>query len=158
MKTENLLNNLRELIIGGGFKVSGIEYTANNYNDNGELIRKSLPTITTEHCEIGINKTIYLVFIIESKSFNEYFFNLIKDFSNIRLYGLKNFKETLYPGVNFNYGKLAKIIQQDEYLQVEFDFAIFGINIYNEYIKLVEMFNKGKIRIINQLEVNLKDS
>lgn len=155
----NIINQFSEILIKNNQVVSEMEFTKNNYDDNGILITESLPTITTEFCEIGLHKNeVYFVFIIESKSFSPIFFSLIKDYNNVKIYGFVDFNKILYPGQSFNLADFAVIIKQDKFLQIEFDYQNQEIfNLYQDYLNLVDIFTKSKVAIINQLEVNLKN-
>jgi len=159
MEIKNLLNNLQKLIINDGFKVSDIEYTNNNYDEQGNIIKNPIPNITTDYCEIGLYENIiYFVFIIRSKSFNNLFFKEISKFPNISMYGFRKFKDTLYPKINFNYFDFIKVIKKEEYLQIEFDFQNISVfDLYNKYLNLISIFLQDKIEIVNQLKINLKN-
>lgn len=151
------LNEFRDILIKNKKPVSRLEYTKNNYDNKGSLIKKELPTFTTDFCEIGIYKNeMYWVFIIESKTFNSKLFESLKDKLNVKIYGFLDFNKTLYPVKNFDYNKFIKTIQQDRYLQIQFDFKnTETISLFKEYEDIVEIFNKSKVKVINQLKVNL---
>lgn len=148
------LNQFRKILIDNNKSVSEIEYTKNNFNHRGELIEEDLPTITTDFCEIGLcNDEIYLVFIIESKTFNLDFFSEIKNKANVFIYGLKNFNKTLFPIENFDYNKFIEIIKQDKYLQIQFDYKNIALSdLYSEYVKIVEILDKNNAMVVNQLK------
>lgn len=114
---------LRKELSDSGFKISEIEYTKNNYDNDGNLIDGKIPTITTEHCEIGkYDNNCYFVFVIYAESFNRDFFEIIKKFNNIQIYDFIDFNKTLYPSKNFKYDNFVKNIKQKKYLQVQFNF------------------------------------
>ncbi|MDD4111167.1 MAG: hypothetical protein PHS54_06470, partial [Clostridia bacterium] len=82
------LNKFWELLVKSKKSVSELEYTKNNYDNFGNLIKEDLPIITTDFCEIGLyNNEIYFVFIVESKTFNIELFNELKNKSNVKIYG-----------------------------------------------------------------------
>lgn len=154
---ETYLKDFAVLLSKNNEKVGNLKMTSGNYDDRGNLINRLIPTITTDFCEIGIHNIIYLVFIIYSDTHSKELFNLIKDFSNIKIYGFKNFLEVLYPIPDFNYKNFEKKIKEDKYLQIQFS---FNINItqeklFKEYIKLKEIFIKSNVIVVNQLEVDL---
>lgn len=156
MNIENL-NQFRKILIENNKPVSGLEYTKNNYDKTGNLINEELPTITTDFCEIGLyDGEIYLVFIIESKTFNLELFSEVKNKSNVKIYGFVDFNKTLYPVPDFNYEKLIGQIQEDKYLQIQFDFKnISTFDLFTEYLKMVNVFDKSKVVVVNQLKINL---
>ena len=120
------------------------------------LIKTSIPTITTEFCEIGnYNNIIYLVFIIHSDTYNKELFSLIKKLHSVKIYGFKNFKETLYPIPDFSYKNFEKKIKEDKYLQIQFNFDIniTQEKLLKEYLKLKEIFTKSNIVVVNQLKI-----
>jgi len=156
---ENYLSKFRDILLVNE-KVGKIEMTFGNYDDNGELIKGSIPTISTEFCEIGIyEKTVYFVFIIYSDTFNKELFNSLKDFPNIQFYGFKDFKINLYPKPDFNYEEFGEEIKKDKYLQIQFNYNFNEITpelLYKEYLKIKDILIKNKIKIINQLIFNEK--
>lgn len=156
MDIENL-NKFRELLIKDKKSVSPLEYTKNNYDHNGNLIKKDLPTITTDFCEIGLfNDEIYFVFIVESKAFNIKLFNQLKNKSNVKMYGFVNFNKTLFPVENFNLDNFIKETGKDKYLQIQFDYKnINTFDLFKEYFNLVNVFEKNKVVVVNQLKVDL---
>ncbi|MDO9399330.1 MAG: hypothetical protein Q7T79_01405 [bacterium] len=151
------LNQLHKLLIENKKSVSELEYTKNNYDHFGDLIKEDLPTITTDFCEIGIyDGEIYFVFILDSKTFNLKLFDQLKNKSNVKMYGFVDFNKTLYPVVNFDYDNFVKLIQQDEYLQVQFDFKNISVSdLFKKYLGLVNIFENNKVIVVNQLKVGL---
>ena len=151
------LNKFRVLLIENKKPVSKLEYTENNYSASGDLIEESLPTITTAFCETGLyNGEIYFVFIINAKTFNLELFNRLKNKSNVKMYGFVDFNKTLYPADKFNFDDFMKDIQKDKYLQIQFDYKNISVtDLFKEYFNLVDIFEKNKIIVVNQLEVNL---
>ncbi len=124
MSNENL-NQFRKILIKNNKSVSKLEYTKNNYDNTGNLIKEELPTITTDFCEIGIyNGEVYLVFILESKTFNLELFSEIKNKSNVKMYGFVDFNKILYPVASFDYNSFIELIKKDKYLQIQFDLKI----------------------------------
>jgi len=151
------LNKFRELLIKSKKSVSDLEYTKDNYDNSGNLIKEDLPTITTDFCEIGLyNNEIYFVFVIESKTFNIDLFNEIRNKSNVRIYGFVDFNKTLFPIKNFNYDGFMKEVLKDIYLQIQFDFKdIDTFDLFEKYSNLVNVFEKNKIVVVNQLDTDL---
>lgn len=137
--------------------VSSIENTPNNFDNKGNFIG-DLPTITTNFCEIGFydKNLIYFTFIIESKSFNTNVFSLLKNKTNVNIYPFANFKQTLYPINNFNYIIFLEQITKEKYLQIQFDFKdnIKVEDLYIEYCKLLKIFTKTKIKLVDQLKID----
>lgn len=151
------LNKFRKILVKYGKPVSIIEYTGGNYDKNGKLIKKNLPTITTDYCEIGLCKNeIYFVFILKSKSFKKVLFDDMKDKRNMFIYGFDDFKTILYPRNNFNYKKFVDTINKDKYVQIQFDFKDMNEKVlFDIYLTLVGIFNKNKIKVVNQMKENL---
>ena len=148
------LNKFREFLIKSKISVSELEFTKGNYDHSGNFIKEYLPTITTDFCEIGLyDNKIYFVFIIKSKTFNLELFSKIKYYSNIKIYGFVNFKSTLFPSENFDLDNFIKKIQDDKYLQIQFDFNDIVISdLFKEYTSIVNVFKKNKTIVVNQLE------
>lgn len=153
------LEELRNLLLKNDIPVSKIEYTSENFDHNGTIIKEELPTITTNICEIGLyDEEIYFVFIIESETFNKKLFELIESKRNSSIYGFKYFKQNFYPKEDFNYDAFLKEIKKDKYLQIQFDFKMIKpAELYQEYCNLAELFKINKAKVINQLKVNLKN-
>ena len=156
MNIENL-NKFRELLIKSKESVSGLEYTGDNYDHSGNLIKEDLPTITTDFCEIGLhNDGIYFVFIIESKTFNIELFNKLKNKSNVKIYGFVDFNKILFPTKNFEIDDFTKEVKKDKYLQIQFDYKNIDIfDLFKEYSSLVNVFEKSKAVVVNQLKIDL---
>jgi hypothetical protein len=153
------LNKFRELLIKSKKSVSKLGYTKNNYDNSGNLIKEDLPTTTTDFCEIGLyNDEIYFVFIVESKTFNIELFNELKNKANVKMYRFVDFNQTLFPVENFNLDIFMKEIQKDKYLQIQFDFKeIETFDLFKEYSNLVNIFEKSKVVVVNQLEIDLAE-
>lgn len=147
------LNQLREMLIKNSIPVSDPEYTENNYDDTGNLIEGSIPTITTEFCEVGVQDDgVYLVFIIESGSFDRNMFERIKRFPNVQMYGFVDFKKTLYPADDFDYDDFIVSVKQDRFLQIQFDYRnITAIGLFSEYRQLERVFSENGFGVMNQL-------
>lgn len=137
--------------------VGEIEYTENNYDNDGKIINEKIPTITTEYCEIGMyDDNCYFVFVIYAKSFNVDFFEVIKRYKNIQVYDFIDFNKTLYPDKDFDYNNFEKNIQQKKYLQIQFDFNNPSIDeSIIDYRKIVKNFSENNIQIVDQLSVDL---
>lgn len=126
------------------------ELTSGNYDDEGKLIDKKILTLTTEYCEIGFNdRTIYLVFIIQSDSWTKEFFDEIKKFSNLQIYGfrkfLKNYDLTNNPESD---------IKSESRFQMQFSFKINDLTtdqLMTEYESLIKLMKDHKIKLIDQL-------
>ncbi|MFH1188888.1 MAG: hypothetical protein V1652_03530 [bacterium] len=155
---ESKLTQLRALFIQNGIIVSEMEYTKGNYDNNGKMIKESLSTITTEYSEIGLYRNeMYVVFIIESQTFNTALFKAITKENNIQLYGFINFKQTLYPDGSCAMRDLMVKVRAEKYLQIQFDFQNIGvIDLYKNYCRLVHIFDKNDAIVVNQLNVDLK--
>lgn len=156
MNNENL-NQFRKILIENKKSVSELEYTKNNHDNDGNLINEELPTITTDFCEVGLyNEEIYLVFILESKTFNLELFSEIKNKTNVKMYGFADFNKTLYPISDFDYNKFIESVQKDTYLQIQFDFKnISTFDLFTEYTKIINVFDKCKVAVVNQLKIDL---
>lgn len=155
MNSKDYLKDLRDTLLSNNEVVGELEYTSGNYDDKGNLIPGSIPTITTNICEIGIyDDTIYFTFIILTSDFKKEFFNYIP--KNVQIYPFKDFKNTLYPKPNFDYSEFEQQIKQDKYLQINFNdnYKEYSIEkIMKKYLKYKEIFIKRDIKPINQLEL-----
>lgn len=153
----NDLKELRKLFLKNKISVSKIEWTKGNYDHKGNLIKQSLPTITTNFCEIGIfNDEIYFVFIINPKTFNLEIFKFLKEKSNVKIYGFTDFNKTLFPAADFDLEKFMKQIIKDKYLQIQFDFKnIRATDLLKIYLDTVNILKKLKIKVINQQKIDL---
>lgn len=133
----------------------GEECTSGNYDDDGNLIAESIPTLTTEYCEIGFYKdSIYFVFIVESSSWSSNFYTAIKSISNVQLYGLKNFTK------NYAFGDtIERDIKSDVYFQVQVTFdasATSSSGLLEEYDRIIAIFREYSVQVVNQLEYKTK--
>ena len=150
------LSKLRVLIAKNGDPVSDLEMTHGNFDDSGNLIKTGIPTLTTNLCEVGIhNDDLYFVFIINSNTCNKTLFDSLKIFSNIKIYSFKNFKNTLYPVLNFIYENFEKEIIKEKYFQIQFDFDLNIITpdqLHKEYRNIEDIFVNNNTEIINQLK------
>ncbi len=157
-KNEKFISDLRNLFLDNHEPVSEIEFTSGNYDGQGNEIKKQLPTITTDYCEMGIyDDTVYFTFIVLSKDFTKSLFGCIKEFKNVQLYGFLDFKTILYPKKDFNFVNFSKRILNDKYLQINFNYGLSEPHhLCEAYEKIVALFVKNKIKIINQRIVNLK--
>jgi hypothetical protein len=151
------LNKFRELLIKSKKSVSKLEFTKENYDNSGNLIKEDLPTITTDFCEIGLyNNEIYFVFIVESKTFNIELFDELKNKSNVKIYGFVDFNKTLFPVEIFNIDIFMKEVKKDKYLQIQFDFKEIELfDLFKEYSNLVNVFENNKVVVVNQLDIDL---
>lgn len=160
MRSKNFLLSLKDLLEQDGHFVSVIEMTSGNYDDDGLLIEEEVPTLTTEFCEIGIYKTIcYFTIILDSNSFTERLFNLIKKIAGIQIYGFKNFKNNYYPGEDSSFTTLGKKIREEGYFQVQFDFDTKKLgpeSIFEKYLELKTLFKETNAQIVNQMSQDLK--
>lgn len=156
MKTGvDIIIQLRDLLIEGNYKVSEIEMTSGNYDENKELIRKQIPTLTTDLCEIGVyDETCYFTVILYSNSFSRNVFNAVKIQKGIHIYGFKNFIEDYYPKKHFSYAKLERQIKKEQYFQIQFNFNTKSLTIkkiLEEYKKTKKLFEDNKMQVVNQL-------
>ena len=155
MTTNDFLLKLKELLIKGGFFVTEIETTHGNFDNLGNLITAGIPTITTNLCEMGIHgNDIYFVFIIDSNTYNKKLFGSIKIFNNIKIYGFKNFRTTLYPVSDFLYRNFEKEIKKEKYFQIQFDYdsnVTTPGQLYKKYNDINDIFIKNKTKVINQM-------
>lgn len=133
----------------------GIDYTKNNYDSNGNFIKKWLPTITTNYAEIWLYKScIYFVFIFKSETFTKDFFLEINKFGNIEIYWFENFKLNYFPNNKISFSKLKEKILNEKLFQIQFNFlkntnTLFLYNTYLEIIKKIDLFN---IYFIDQIK------
>lgn len=152
------LDKLRELLLNNGKPVSGVEYTSGNYDNDGNLIKEKIPTITTDYCEIGLYKNeIYFVIIIESETFTRELFGELKNEPDLKIYSFTDFNKTLYPAADLKLNKLLQDINKDKYIQIQLDYNDVAMgDLFREYLRIVELLNNQKVKIVNQLQVNKK--
>ena len=78
------------------------------------------------------------------------FFEQIKKFSNLQIYGFRKFQK------NYNLSKEPKSdIKSEHYFQMQFSFdanSLTETELLNEYDSLIKLFKDPKISIVNQLE------
>jgi len=152
----DFLQQFRMLLIKDNCSVGDIELTPGNYDNFGNLIEIDIPTVTTDLCEIGIfDNSLYFVVIVSSDTFKRFDFDLLKTFSNIKIYGLKEFNRTLYPISNFIYENFERQILNDKYLQIQFDYQYSVINpedLFKEYKKMKHLFANSELRVVDQLK------
>lgn len=148
-----LIRNIRKTLINKNEPVSEIEMTSGNYDDDGKLINRPIPTITTNLCEIGsYDNVCYFTVILFSGIFSEKLLEALNVYRNIRIYGFKNFSEDLYPIKSFSYKKFEVVITQDKYLQVQFNYDASAevAHIIQQYFEINKLFEKMGISVINQ--------
>lgn len=152
------IHDLKEILINNNHRISGVEYTEGNYDEFGNPIPGKVPTLTTEFCEIGSYKgNTYFVFIVESTSMTKKVLNILTKHKNVSIYGMKNFKENLYPKNNFGVEKFMEEIKKELYCQIQFNYQNLEANdLFNKYIKLTKIFEENRIKIFNQLEKDVR--
>lgn len=154
MNSKDYLKDFRDTLLSNNEVVGELEYTSGNYNDKGNLITGSIPTITTNVCEMGIyDDIIYFTFIILTSDFKKEFFNYLP--KNVQIYPFKDFKNTLYPKQDFDYLEFEQQLKQDKYLQINFNnnYKEYSIKeIMNKYLGYKDIFIKRDIELINQLK------
>ena len=155
MNSKNYLKDFRSILLSNNEVVGELEYTSSNYDDKGNLIAGSIPTITTNVCEIGIyDDIIYFTFIILSSDFKKEFFNCIP--KNVQIYPFKDFKNTLYSKQDFDYSEFEQQLKQDKYLQINFNdnYKEYSVEkIMRKYLGYKDIFVKCDVKPINQLEL-----
>ena len=154
----DFLKKFRTLLVEDNIFVGDIEMTSGNYDDFGDLIKADIPTLTTDLCEIGIfDNSLYCVVIILSNTFGKDAFDSLKIFSNIKIYGFKDFNKILYPAPDFNYENFKKEVSNDKYLQIQFNYKYDTINehiLFEDYQKIKIFFVSSRLQVINQLNKN----
>ena len=117
MKDKEFLEQLKTLLERYNQAVTSIEMTQGNYDTAGKLISESIPTITTEFCEIGRyqNKITYFTFVLYPDSLSRTLFQKLKGYKNMHIYGFKSFLADLYPKKDFSYEEFEKDIRKDKY-------------------------------------------
>ena len=155
MDSNSYLQDFRNVFLSNNKVVGELEYTSGNYDDKGNLISDSIPTITTDVCEIGIyDNTIYFTFIIITSDFKKEFFNYLSN--NVQIYPFKDFNNTLYPKPDFNYSEFEQQLKQDKYLQINFNdnYKEYSIEeIMKKYLGYKDIFIKHNIKLTNQLKL-----
>lgn len=155
MDENNYIQDLRNILLANYEVVGDLEYTHGNYDDKGNLIPGSIPTVTTEVCEIGIyDDTIYFTFILLADDFKKELFNNLVEHKNVQIYPFKDFNHTLYPKPNFNYTEFEHQLKQDKYLQINFNdnYRSYSADeIVKKYWEYKDIFKKSGIKPINQL-------
>ena len=159
MNTKKHLQDFRELFLEKNGRVSDIEMTDGNYDERGDLIENSIPTITTDFCEIGnYDNIVYFTFVLYSSTYDKKLLDLLKNFLNMQIYGFKDFKTIFYPRIDFNHENFEKSIKKEKYFQVNFNFNLKDLtleSLYKEYIKIRNIFTKNKVKVVNQLQIDL---
>ncbi len=148
------IDEIRKLFLEKEEVVGDIEKTFGNYDRNGNLIEYSIPTITTEFCEIGVySEIVYFTFVIYSDSYNKKLFDNLKDLSNFKVYGFKSFLE------NFNLYEIEDKIKKEKYFQINFDYSsIDNVEyLYEQYSKIKNLILDSGVKVVNQLEVDLTE-
>ena len=157
MNTGNYIKDFRDVLLSNNKVIGELEYTSGNYDDKGNLISGSIPTITTNVCEVGIyDDTIYFTFIIFSSDFKKELFDYLAQYSNVQIYPFKEFNNTLYPKQNFDYSELEQQLKNEKYLQINFNdkYKEYSIEeIVKKYFEYEDVFLKCNIKPINQLEL-----
>jgi len=150
---KQLVEDIRNALVSSDETVGEVEYTTGNFDDKSNLIAGSIPTVTTDACEIGIyNTTIYFTFIIFSSDFKKELLDILPD--NVQIYPFKYFNSTLYPKSGFNYSEFEKQLKHDKYLQINFNdnYKDHSVDhIVKKYFEYKELFKKCDIQLINQL-------
>ncbi len=83
--------------------------------------------------------SIYFTFVFNSNSYRKDFFDLIKSYLNVKIYGFKDFKSIFFPSKNFNPDKFKKNIKKEKYFQVQFTYNISSKTpefLYKEYLMI----------------------
>ncbi len=139
--------------MSNGEVIGNIEYTSGNYDNEGNLIDKFLPTFTTEFCEVGIyGEIVYFTFVIYSNSYNDSLIKDLNNFLNFSIYGFADFKDNFVLDES-----LAKRIIKEKYFQINFDYDINDNNnfLFEEYLKIKKILLDNGLNIVNQLKINL---
>ena len=153
------INGFRELLLQKNEAVGELEMTNGNYDEKGKLITKSIPTITTDYCEIGkYGNIIYFVFVVDSSSYNSRFYQKLITYSNAKVYGFTNFNETLYPMSGCNDISLKTEVIREKYFQVQYEFGndLTVQEVYEQYMEIKKDLLEGRLVVVNQMEVNLQ--
>ena len=160
MGLNKYIQDFRNILLVNNEVVGKLKYTSGNYNDKGNLIPGSTPTITTDSCEIGIYAdTVYFTFIILASDFKKELFNYRTKYNNVQIYPFRDFNNTLYPKLNFNYSEFERQLKQDKYLQINFNdnYNEYSVEeIMRNYSEYKGVFLKCNIKPINQSEPELK--
>jgi hypothetical protein len=128
------------------------EFTSGNYDDNGKIIDEKVPTLTTKFCEIGFHgQIIYLVFIAQSDYWSKEFFDEIKIFSNLKIYGFNKFLK------DYDLTKDPELeIKSEPYFQMQFSFKnddnLKATDLLNEYDSIVKLIKDCRIIVMDQLK------
>lgn len=156
--SEEYIKKLKEIIAKNNEKISELEYTTGNY-DNGVLIKKGVPTITTEYCEIGIiDSNMYFVYIILSNSATKKLIKLLSNYTNVQIYGFKFFNNNFFPKNNFVWEDFKEKLKKEKYTQIQFNYSAIKLNpqkVYLEYIKINNLLSSSGLQTINQLKTKL---
>lgn len=144
------ITTIQKNLIERSETVGDIEYTKNNYDNYGNIINRSIPTITTNLCEIGlIDNNCYMTVILKSNQLNKKLYDVFKNMPDVYFYGLKNF--------NNNYSEFNEI-NNEQYVQIQFDFDINQNNenkIIDKYFEIKNIFINNDITPVNQLTNSL---
>jgi len=155
MNAGDYIKDFRGILLSNNEAVGEVEYTSGNYDNKGNLIPGSIPTITTDACEIGIyDNTIYFTFIILTSNFKKELLNCLSN--NVQIYPFKDFHNTLYPKPDFDYSEFEQQLKQDKYLQINFNdnYKEYSTEeVIKKYLGYKDIFAKSDIKPINQLEL-----
>lgn len=149
----------KQMLVDSNIPVSEVEYTRGNYDDYGKLIKDRIPTLTTDYFEIGWpGDLVYLVAVIVSESFNRRFFREIIREDNLQIYGWSDFKQNFYPANDFCFDNMMEMIKKEKYMQLQFNYEGVELDfLLEKYRFLIDRMKAGKIRVINQLKIDLID-
>lgn len=148
---KNLID-LKRKLKKQGMQTGEIEFTNENYNDNGSRIEESIATITTEIGEIGIiDKKYYLVVIAHISKLTKMLINELKKLPIHSIYGFDNFLNSL------PFEQILNKNLDEEYIQFQFNFAINSKNkLFEIYNTLQDINNQHKF-IVNQITRNMTE-
>ncbi len=145
------ITEIRNLLLKNE-KIGDIEFTSSNFDDDGNLIKEEISTITTEFCEIGsYGNIIYFTFVIYSNSFDNKLIDLLDDFSNFKIYGFNDFLN------NYDLKDLENEVKKEKIFQINFNYSIDDNIEYlsKQYQEIKNIIIESKVKVINQLEIDL---
>jgi len=155
MNSGDYIKDFRSILLSNNEVVGEVEYTSGNYDNEGNLIAGSIPTVTTNACEIGAyDDSIYFTFIILASDFKKELFDYLIEYKNVQIYPFKDFHNTLYPKPNFDYLEFEQQLKQDKHLQINFNDKCkeYSIEeIMKKYSEYKGVFSGCNIKPVNQL-------
>jgi hypothetical protein len=159
----SILENIRNNLSICNVDASEIQSTAGNYNDSGNLIPGSIPSFTTNLCEIGsIKDSIFFTYILFSSFASvENLRALVVKYPLAQIYGFKDFLKNYYPteisGVDINYSNLLQLVQRERLFQIQLTISKNhdAEHLTHLYFDIEELLKNNGLHCVNQRDTKL---